>query len=509
MAQTLTSPSPDLKIILKNGDVLCVYGGADAALYRALKSWLSASDDHYAIFVDDDEHRFLQAKQLPLAKDPKVRVLYYAEADEGIFSAIAWEFIFLKMSYFPSTDPKAAQFFKQLEHFQHAATLLASDGQDMGERVLSNLIANLPFLDHSVQGNSLKDACKDMPALICGAGPSLDKLASFFPAFKERALIIAAGTATTALNEQGIMPHLFAYLDPHPPRDRFLRQKTFETALFYQSRFSSQLLSRTHSSRIWMSGTGNYPIEKWLEEECGIESPRGESGWTVATFAVSIALHLGCNPILLAGMDFCCHPDAIYASGLKGEENREQLISFEDEQGELRHSKRDWLMSGEWIAEQARVHPERRWVNLSDGIPIGNIEKKGIDETLASLDLPYDIEGHLFAALAQAERIAISEEKAQLCKDKLKSSFEKCGLLNDNLLSFWEKTFPHSPAASPEYALVEIDLDTEAAAHHFIQPLWEMWKHSILRHETHPFGKVLHRLLFYKKAVDTALKVFS
>lgn len=498
-----------LKKILKTADVLCVYGGADGALYRDIKSWLNGDDDRYVIFVDDDEHRFLHSKQLALAKDPKVRLFYYAEGDEGIFPAIAWEFLFLKMSYVPSSAPRAAVFFKQLEHFHHAVTLLASDVRDMGERVLSNLAGNLPFLHGSLHGASLKDACKDMPILICGAGPSLNALIPALPAFKDRVLLLTAGTATAALNAQGIVPHLFAYLDPHPPRDRFLGQTTFETPLFYQSRFSSQLLSSVHGRRLWMSGTGNYPLEEWLEKECGIEAKRAESGWTVATFAVHIALHLGCNPILLAGMDFCCEPNAIYASGIRGEENKDQLISFEDEQGQLRHSKRDWLMSAEWIAEQVRAHPMRRWINLSQGIQIKNVENKTIDEGLASLDVSYDIEGHLFAALSQAESIAIEKEKMQLCKDTLKTSFIQCTQLCDKLLASWEKTFPHSPESSSEYALLEVDLDTEPAAQHFLHPLWEMWKHSILRRETQSFGKVLHRLLFYKKAVETALKVLS
>jgi hypothetical protein len=509
MAPTLTSSIKDLKKILKTTDVLCVYGGAEGALYREIKSWLNDDEDRYVLFIDEDEHRFLQSKQLSLAQDPKVRIFYYAEGDEGIFSTIAWEFVFLKMSCLPSSDPRAALFFKQLEHFQHAATLLASDVRDMGEKVLSNLISNLPLLGGSIRGGLLKDACKNMPALICGAGPSLNTLIPILPVLKDCALILTAGTATAALNAQGIVPHLYAYLDPHPPRDRFLGQKTFETPLFYQSRFSSQLLSCAHGPRIWMSGTGNYPIEEWLEKECGIDVPRAESGWTVATFAVHIALHLGCNPIVLAGMDFCCHPDAIYASGLRGEENREQLISFEDEQGQLRHSKRDWLMSAAWIAEQVKAHPERHWINLSQGIQIKDVENKTIEQALASLDFSCDIEGHLFAALSQAKTVTVNAAQVQLCKDKLKSSFEQCTYLCDKLLSSWEMTFPHSPESSPEYALLDVDLETEAAAQYFLQPLWEMWKHSILRRESGSFGKVLHRLLFYKKAVETALKVLS
>jgi hypothetical protein len=505
MASTLTHSL--LKKILKEHTVLCVYGVAEGGLYHQLKSWLK-QEEHYLIFVEEDEEVFLQAKQLPLAKDPQVRLWFYKEGDQAIFSQIAWEFLFLKMAYVPLFEGRGVDFFKELEHFQNAATLLASDWRDRGEQVLRNLVHNMQFFQSAVCGDSLKDACRGIPAIICGAGPSLSTVAPHFADLKNHALLFAGGTAVNALNAQGILPHLSAYVDPHPPRDRFMAQQNFEIPCFYQNRFSSELLSAYHGQRIWMAGTGNYPIEEWLAASCGISIEEKDTGWTVATFCLHAALHLGCNPIFLAGMDFCCTPDAIYASGVRGEENREQLICLKDDEGNTWHSKRDWLMSGQWISETAAAHPDRTWINLSNGIPIQGIKKCDLSHAASAyLTRAFDIDAHLFSAIQQSKHLHIDQSKIGSITDELKNSFKHCLKYCDQLLTLWQKTFPQSPLATPEYALIEVDMDTEICSQHFLTPLWNMWRHPILRKLDHPLGQHLHRILFYKNALESIIQV--
>lgn len=510
MAYTMSSLRLDIKKIMQDHHVLCVYGAADCiTLYAECKSWLHREEDHYLIFIEEEEDVFLRAKQ-SLPQDAKIRLLYYQHGDEEIFAKIAWEFLFLKMAHVSFPESKGGEFFKGLNHFQNAVTLLASDWRDMGEKVLFNLVHNLPLLPSSRLGASLKGACKGIPAIVCGAGMSLDQIAPHLTHLKDHAILIAGGTAVNGLNAHGIIPHVCAYVDPNPPCDRFMAQKSYEAPCFYQSRFSSELLARIHGQRIWIAGSGNYPIEEWLSLACATEEMRCETGWTVANFSVFIALHLGCNPILLAGMDFCCSESAIYASGIAGEENREQLITIQDEMGKTRHTKRDWLMSSEWISTMAQVHADRIWINLSDGIPIQGMMRQDLsDVASAHLMQSTDIDAHLHSAMVQISSVSGDCEATRTRIDALKSSFEKCRSYCDTLLLAWQKTFPHSPMASSEYALIEVELDTEIAAQHFLAPLWDMWKYPILRKEVHPLGKHLHRILFYKNAIETAFKVIT
>src|ERR1700722_9528848 len=98
MAQVIKDLSAsDLKKILKENSVLCIYGVSDGSFYWKLQPWLKEQEEHYLIFIEEEEHLFLRAKELPFAQDPKVRLFFYQREDRHIFSHIAWEFLFLKM----------------------------------------------------------------------------------------------------------------------------------------------------------------------------------------------------------------------------------------------------------------------------------------------------------------------------------------------------------------------------------------------------------------------------
>jgi hypothetical protein len=456
-------------------DVLCIYSAA--SLYESLCPWLSG-EERTLVFIEEEEEMFLRAKQLPLAHDPKVRLFYHQKGSVELLRQIAWEFLYLKIGYFASSEEGKA-FFQELSTFQTAAFTLASDWSDRGEKVVYNLLRNAHY--SSLSGLSLKDACKGMPAIICGAGPSLNQAIPLLTELRDRAVIIAGGTAITALCASNVLPHFAASLDPDPPHARFLDQSCFETPFFYQSRFNAELLTTVHAQRIWMPGTGNYPLEQWLAGD----PSAFDSGWTVATFCLSIAVHLGCEPILLTGTDFCAEASAIYASGIQGEEHKIHGSTY---------TKADWLMSAEWVAACAS---KCTLINTCKGQP--SFEEAAV----RYLQKSWDIEGYLHSILTQAPR-RITD--ASIRVRVLQESFGKSLSLCDRLLDLWQKYFPGSPLEDPDYTLLEAQLEAEVSFPHFLRPLWDMWKAPILRKEAHPWARALHRHLFFKSTLENICK---
>lgn len=449
-------------------DVLCVYGAV--ALYDSLRSWLDGGE-RTLVFIEEEEKTFLRAKQLPLSADPKVRLYYYQKGNSELLRQIAWEFLYLKIGYCGDEA-----FFRELATFQTAAFTLASDWSDRGEKVVRNLLRNAQYA--ALSGLSLKDACKGMPAIVCGAGPSLNQAMPLLNGLRDRAVLIAGGTAVTALSANHILPHFAVGLDPDPPRARFLDQSCFETPFFYQNRFNAELLATVHAPRIRMPGAGNYPIEQWL---AGDASPF-DSGWTVATFCLAIALHLGCEPVVLTGTDFCAESSAIYASGIRGEEHQVQ--------GET-YTKADWLMSAEWVAACPGT-----LINTCKGSP-------SFEEAARTLQESWDIEGYLYSILTQAPRRTTDAlDRVHAVKESFGHSLALC----DRLLALWQKYFPGSPLEDPDYTLLEAQLEAEVAFLHFLRPLWDMWKAPILRKEAHPWARALHRHLFFKSTLEDLCK---
>lgn len=500
----------DLKADLRDVDVLVVFGGSQGATYRTLASWLKKEDSRFLIFIEEEEELVLQAQALPLAKDPKVRLFYFKKGDEEIFQRIAWEFVFLRFAYAisdSSLKETAEEFFLLTEHYHRGVNLLASDCEDMGLRVLTNAMKNLSILPRSKLGSSLEGKCAGMPAIICGAGPSLNEAIPFLAALQDKAILIAGGSAISALNAQGIKPHLTAGLDPQPPSDRFLSQESFETPFFYQGRFCHDLLQKVHAPLFWMPDGGSYPLEAWLASECGIFAERFDGGWTVSNFCTSLAAHLGCSTVIFVGMDFSCGPDGVYASNIPGEEHRGQLIELE--KGKL-YSRRDWLMSAEWMGAFAKKNPEIQWFNASfTGLDLPGIKRKALHEISEFLvQEKWDIQAWIHSLVASATAIDLTLEKVIDVKNKVKQSFEKSLSLCDALLKVWEKHFPHSPLGQGEYVLLEHDLEQEICSKHFLTPLWGVWKRPILRSSPDELGQHIHRLLFFKQAIETHLRSF-
>lgn len=489
-------------------DVLVIFGTKEESVSRAALSWMRKGEGRFPVFVEPCEEQFLKAKQSPSFKDPKVRLLYCKTGDEEIFHRIAWEFVLLRFGYCapqPEIRLRALEFFGHLEHYHRGASHLASDCEDMGCKVLSNIFQNLSVLPKSRLGTTLEGTCAGMTAIICGAGPSLNSLLPQLVPFKDRALLIAGGTAVRALSSWGIRPHISAHVDPGPPRKRFLEQDSFEVPLFYQSRFSHDLLQTVQAPLLWMPGSGNYPLEAWIEAEVGIFAERFDAGCSISNFCTSLAAWLGCTTLIFAGMDFSCGPEAIYAANIGGDEHAGACF-VEIEKDRL-YSRPDWILSAAWMGSFAKEHPHIHCLNASStGLELPGIQRCTLSDAASFFhDTPMDLAGKIHAAVSGAPLSNVTLEKVADVVDRVKESFKKCLTLCEALLKVWEKHYPNSPLDKGEYAVLEHDLQQEICHCHFLIPLWNIWKWPILRTAFHPLGQHIHRLLFFKNALEMHL----
>jgi len=487
---------------LEQLDAVCLFGSSDDSLL----SWVEQSKERALIFLEEDEHLFLKAKSGALSDHPQVRILYYSKENLELFKQIAWEFVFLRWGYFVlegGCPERAQECFALLEQYHLRVDLLASEYQDRGLKVLSNVFSNLSLVRQSKRGSSLEGSCRGMTAVVCGAGPSLNKVAPLLSQLQNQLLIIAGGSAVKALNAQGITPHLIAAIDPDPSYPRFLEQESFETPFFYQSRFNHDLLYRSQGPKVWMPSQSLIPLESYLLSECGLYSEPFDAGWTVANFCTSLAAHLGVERIIFTGVDFVCGKEAVYASNLHSSEHQECLIEWQ----KGIYTRKDWLMSADWTRSFVRNHPHIQWMNLSSA-PIDLLGVPEISfEHLLKLDLPpeTDLFAKVHALIEEADSVAISPAKVDQVRAQMRCSFETCFQLSQKLLHLWEQAYPASPLEDPHYMLIQHDFEQEICYEKCLAPLWDVWKYSILRTEFHPLARSLHRLLFFQSVLETHL----
>lgn len=492
----------EVPLVSLNGDLsseelICVYGIDDGALYRRLRSWLHREVSRFLIFLEEDETRFLEMKEAPWAKDPKVRLFFYQEGQEELFKEIAWEFLFLKFSFLePSeSNERGSVLFAKVEYYHRAIDLVASDYRDMGVQVLSNMVRNQRRWATAKMGQSLKGRCWGVPAIICGGGASLKEQMPLLNSLGDQALIFATGSASGMFSEQGVRPHGEVHFDPDPPRHRFLSRDVAEVLHIYQNRFSSKLLDLVHAPLCWMSEGENYPLEKWMKAQAGISAESFDGGWTAANFGVAMALLLGCRPIFLAGMEF--------SSPLQ-EEGMDRVLSYRE--GEVLYTKSDWIMSAEWLGTLAQGHPDIEWVNVTPrGLDIPGIRRESLEVAATHLGPPRDLAAMVHALVEGAEGISCSQGVDAITKS-LAQSYHRCQEACSRLLAAWEKHYPKSPMESGEYALALVDLEQEVVYQTTLEPMWQIWKRPILRMPDHPLSQHLHRVLFFKRVIDLHLK---
>lgn len=495
MIQAIASVSLiELKQDLSCEEVLCIDGIAEGQIYRQLRSWLAKEPNRFLVFVEEDAEKLDLAKGESWGQDPKVRLLCSQE-DEA-FKEIAWEFLFLKFSYVTNRPEQMQSVFAKIEYYHRAVDLIGADYRDMGVAVTRNMVANAERWPFAKMGQSLKGAFHQIPAVICGGGESLLKQIEALEALSDQALIFAGGSAMNRLAASAVRPHFAVHFDPDPPNSGFLEQEATEVPLLYQNRFASSLLHKAHGPALWMAEGGNYPIEKWLKEVYQIEVEPFDSGWTAVNFCAASALLMGCDPIIFVGMEL---------SSKKPLQGLDMTVV--DVEGGTCYTRKDWLMSGEWLETIAAAHPERSFINATEG-GIGALPRLSLDEVIqAHCNRSWDLLGMVHAALQSAQPI-LAQEGVPV-GELLRRSYQRVHEACDRLLALWEKSYPQSPLDQGEYALGLVDLEQEIAYRFVLEPMWQIWRRPILRTEKHPLGAHLHRLLFFKRAITGYEKEIS
>ncbi len=311
--------------------------------------------------------------------------------------------------------------------------------------LLGNLSQNFLRVPSSFFVNSWQGQCKNIPAIICGAGPSLSLSLPKLRGVKDRALIFAGGSTIAALSNQGVLPHLGMALDPNTAE--YIRLKNscaFEVPLLYGSRLLPDVFNVSSNPPGYMLSHTGGPLETWFEKAIGLEGEPighglGKEAFSVTTLAVSLACFMGCNPIIFCGVDLAFTGGDVYAGGVlpdskkvmkewKSEKSLEnEVLLCKDRFGKDVTTLLKWIMEADTIGRYASNHPGTDFFNCSEGgIPIPGIEYLAFEEAEQRyLSKMLDIEGmcHLFM---QSTRIDPGSSKASQALEEFADSVKRC-----------------------------------------------------------------------------------
>lgn len=441
-------PNPSQKeqippLALDRMDLLYFYGIGQGEPYFFLREWLRGAKGRRLIFLEDDLSRVASLlhnkKCAQILKDDQVFISQPRDVD-----ALAEQFPLAHIEAYclPSRRGRRFQALRlQLLRKTALAHALHLDRLH-GNQPFENFVRNLRHLPRSFYANRLQGRFQGVPAIVCGAGPSLDHAIPFLKTVEKKALVIAGGSTLAALSSQGISPHFGMAVDPNLEEYRRLRNSfAFEIPLLYSTRVFPTIFQTCNGPFGYMrSGIGGVP-ELWIEEELGLLDPllgQHLNAETISVTAICLAWaqFIGCNPILLSGVDLAYTGGLRYAPGVDVEEKpdleetkraADRIVKRKDRKGRPVYTAVRWLMESASFSHFAKMHPETTFLNTTEGgigfrkIPYCPLEEAGKRFFNQEFDLRAKIQQEIGAApmpAATGEIIAskMHELKASLTR---------------------------------------------------------------------------------------------
>lgn len=426
---------------LEKVEVLYVYGIGEGAAYKQLKEWLWKKPERKLIFLEDDLRwiaSFLRTEGAKeLLKDERVFIEFLEQTE-----SLAQRWPVRHVEIIPLPSRKGRRFWKLREELLRKTALSFALHIDRlhGYQPFENFLRNVRRLPESFYANGLKGGFSNVPAIVCGAGPSLDKAISDLAKAKERALLIAGGSTVAALSSEGIMPHFAMAIDPNLEEYRRFRNSfAFDVPLLYSTRLFPGVFQTCNGPFGYMrSGIGGAP-ELWIEEELGLSDPLlgehlSQEAISVTAICLAWAVFLGCNPIFLSGIDLAYTANKRYAKGIGEEESfisqlekeksaPDRMVKRKDRQGRYVYTAVRWLIEAQGLAHFAKKSRGVQFFHATEGgLPIRGIAHRSLEEIVSMYpkrDLRAEVQRQIAASPMPLKTEEIVGEKLKELKESL------------------------------------------------------------------------------------------
>lgn len=430
---------------LGNRTVLYVYGLGAGETYPVVKEWLQSNPLSHAVFLEPDLRvikAFLMTEEgKTLLYDPQVMLRH---ANEKTTYHLATLFV-LKPFVFAvwgEQDPMQHEAAKaRLDFLTSQRMGMITEYSRHGYVFWNNYFQNLLDLPEAYLAEKLYGKFQGVPAIICGAGPSLGKNIEVLKRLGDRALIFAGATAMNALNAFGFNPHFGVGIDPNPEQfTRLIMNQAFEVPYIYKQRFLNKALETVHGDHLAITATSGYDIGQWVDKQLGLKNSPVEEGHNVVNLSTALAQMMGCNPIILVGLDLAYtdmqsyspgvvnHPLHNFRDQFRTKSQEDQLVRKSDIYGNPTLTLWKWIAESIWYSKFAAKHPETLFVNATEGgigfEGIPNIPLAQVVQTF--LIHQFDLNGRVEQAIQMAKLPPeVNFQKVIEVLDNLESNLQK------------------------------------------------------------------------------------
>lgn len=431
--------------------VLFIHGVGLGYCYETLRSWLQMNPRRFAVFLEDDPVMLKRFLETDIAEkflhDPQIIFQFFPSPSATGWEAFRNQFAWLAIAFCNVPWDYASLPFNETHRKEETHLIgnqlrmnLREKGYFYSERVerfnliFRNFFQNLPLIIDSLMAPRLYGKFDGVPCLICGAGPSLNNQIELIKTLENKAIILGSGTGFNILNRNGIFPHFGLCIDPYDIQEsRQLTHFGYETPFFYQNRFYYKAASLIHGPKIYIGSMSYERFAVWFNKE--LELPPFENveiGVTTTNVFSYMAVELGCEPLVLVGMDLSYKDKTRYAQGVARHgtdadkhakhdvEVSTSTLKAVDVHGNPVETQWIWLEEAAQFSELAYAHPKKVIVNATDGgIKIVGIPYASLPEVSSKyLTRSYDLLNWIHAELQQSSAPKVTVDKVEKALDK-------------------------------------------------------------------------------------------
>lgn len=329
--------------IYSSSNLFILIGFGMGYLAKALLSNLKEKD--YLLIIEPSEEVFYQNIQVnditDLLSNNQV-ILHIGQVNdelEGIFNMLVSLGYFnhfkvhISDNYEKLYPSDILQITNKIKHVALIHKVNVNTSLFSSEQWQENYLKNIKYAIHSVPFHQFIKAF-NLPIIIVSAGPSLLDELEILKEIRNKAIIIAAGSAITTLKKYNIRPHLIISIDGGEANYKHFKKNInySDIPLVYSPMLHYKILNEYEGPKIIVQ-LGSAPFFEWYNELIGIKDTGfARSGPSVANTALDIARQLTTGPICFIGQDLGFTGGYSHAEGNR---NRKTLDQFKGRKLEL------------------------------------------------------------------------------------------------------------------------------------------------------------------------------
>lgn len=436
--------------------VLYQFGVGLGYTFVYLKKWLEAEKNHHLVFLEAHLPVFFHLFQTEIGRKivehPRVHLYHFSNRKnlDSLVEYLATYFSLLRPSYsaLPSYERAypnlSAYMADKLPERQEMISTRLIESRSASRQAFTNFIQKFPNLSGNYNGSKMTDLFRNIPCIICGAGPSLKKNIDLLKGLKDKALILAGSSAVPALSHAGITPHFGNFFDPYPRvHQRFMNTTAFEMPTFHCARTYYETSRWIHGPKLYTKGSDDIPFVDWIENELGFCGGLVREYISVTAYNTSIALRLGCNPIIYVGVDLAFTENNQYMEGahnqtsykMQDKEKVEDGLEYNEEtwskdiEGNPIRTRFGWEVESRFLGDiVAPFRAQREIINATEGgigiVNVPNLTLKEVSDRFLLQSYPLDELIHLNLSTLRVQDPKILKKCMGLFRE-FKESFDR------------------------------------------------------------------------------------